>query len=58
MRTDCTDTATELGCSDAKSGGTDEMLDVPVTTGVPVTLFVDGFAPGEASAFTLTVSVM
>lgn len=58
VRTDCKDTATELGCSDASPGGTNETLDVPVTTGVPVTIFVDGFAPGEAGPFTLTVSVM
>jgi hypothetical protein len=58
VRSACADTATELGCSDASPGGTDETLDVPVTAGTPVTIFVDGFAPGEAGPFTLTVTVM
>ena len=58
VRSDCNSIATELGCSDASPGGTDETLDVPVTAGTPLTIFVDGFSPGEAGAFTLTVTVM
>jgi cysteine-rich repeat protein len=58
VRTDCADAATELGCIDSKGGGQDEMLDVAVTAGVPVTVFVDGFKPAQEGPFTLTLTLM
>jgi hypothetical protein len=58
VRTTCVDKTTELGCTDLQLGGDDEALDVPVTSGVPVTVFVDGYKPAEYSAFSLTATLM
>lgn len=59
VRTNCTDAATELDCADANLGGTDEVLDVPVTAGTPVTIIVDGYSSADdAGPFTLTLSLM
>lgn len=58
VRTSCLDKKTELGCADVNVGGTDETLDVPVKSGVAVTVFVDGYKPTEVGAFTLTATLM
>ena len=58
VRTSCLDRKTELGCADLNVGGVDETLDVPVKSGVAVTVFVDGFQPAEVGAFTLTATLM
>jgi hypothetical protein len=59
VRTDCLDGGTELGCADTMIGGADEVLDVAVTTGVPVFIFVDGYlSPMQAGPFTLTLTLM
>ena len=58
VRTSCLDRKTELGCADVNVGGTDETLDVPVKSGVAVTVFVDGYRPAEVGAFTLTATLM
>jgi hypothetical protein len=58
VRTSCLDKKTELGCADTNVGGIDETLDVPVKSGVAVTVFVDGFRPTEIGAFTLTATLM
>jgi hypothetical protein len=58
VRTSCLDKKTELGCADLNFGGTDETLDVPVKSGVAVTVFVDGFRPAEVGPFTLTATLM
>ncbi|MEP7120116.1 MAG: hypothetical protein ABJE95_04360 [Byssovorax sp.] len=58
VRTTCLDKTTELGCADVNIGGIDETLDVPVKSGVAVTVFVDGYRPSEVGAFTLTATLM
>lgn len=58
VRTSCLDKKTELGCADVNVGGTDETLDVPVKSGVAVTVFVDGYRPAEVGAFTLIATLM
>jgi hypothetical protein len=58
VRTSCLDQKTELGCADLNIGGVDETLDVPVKSGVAVTVFVDGYRPAEIGAFTLTATLM
>jgi hypothetical protein len=58
VRTACVDKATELGCADLVAGGSDETLDVAVTMGVPVTIFVDGYTPAQLGPFTLTATLM
>lgn len=58
VRTDCVDGASELACVDDQLGGATEVLLTPVTSGVPVTIFVDGYAPTEAGPFTMDVSVL
>jgi hypothetical protein len=52
-RSACDDPATELACADGFFGGTDEHLTVPAQTGVPITIFVDGYDSTEAGPFTL-----
>ncbi len=59
VRTTCDDAMTELGCADAVEGGIDEVLDVAVTAGTPVTIFVDGYVGADsAGPYTLTISEM
>lgn len=56
-RTDCLDVATQLGCSDVnfQAGMNDESLTIPVTNGVPVTIFVDAYqVAGGAFSIELT----
>jgi cysteine-rich repeat protein len=43
VRTTCADPATEVLCIDDELGGVDELLEVPVTAGVPVTIIVEPF---------------
>ena len=57
VMTDCADLLSELGCSDANAGGTNETLDVQVTGGAPVYIFVDGFLTADhAGPYTLSVA--
>lgn len=56
VRSSCGDRATELGCVDEQPGGKDESLTVPVTGGVPVSIFVDSYLPGKTGPFTLSMS--
>lgn len=58
VRTSCVDRGSELACVDDQVGGATEVLLTAVSAGVPVTLFVDGYAPTEAGPFTLDVSVL
>ena len=56
-RTDCVDQLTQVGCSDQgfQAGDNDESLTIPVTSGVPVTIFVDSWLdPGGAFSLALT----
>lgn len=58
-RSICANAATELGCKEAdpaKPSETTRDLSVPITAGVPVTLFVDGLSGGEGPA-TLRLTV-
>ena len=56
-RTDCLDVATQLGCSDVNfmAGMNDETLTIPVTMGVPVTIFVDAYQVA-GGAFSIELS--
>jgi cysteine-rich repeat protein len=56
VRSACGDIGAELGCVDAKPGGKDEHLRVPVVGGQPVAIFVDAYKSGAAGPFTLTTS--
>jgi len=56
VRTDCLNSASEIGCADVELGGTDETLTVPVTSGTPITIVVDAFGDGEEGPFTLTLT--
>lgn len=52
VRTTCGSSQTELACVD--DSVTAESLDVGVTSGVPVTVFVDGYSATDMGAYTLT----
>lgn len=56
-RTDCLDVGTQLGCSDVnfQAGANDETLTIPVTMGVPVTIFVDAYQVA-GGAFSIELS--
>jgi hypothetical protein len=57
IRTTCGDGATELSCTDAFNGGTDEVLTQPVEGGVPLTIVVDGYSfGGQAGPYVLNVA--
>jgi hypothetical protein len=57
VRTDCADQSTELGCIDAHSGGTNEVLELPIEGGQTVYIYVDGYLDaGYAGPFTLMAS--
>jgi cysteine-rich repeat protein len=56
VRTACTDAGTEMACQDNELGGTNEVLQVPVQGGQPLTIFVDSFEPGNEGPFTLGLS--
>ncbi len=56
VRSTCDDDKTELACIDSQIGGTDEVLDVPVTQGVGITIFVDGYTAAQLGPFTLLTS--
>lgn len=55
-RTECDDDslAAELDCADLPLGG--EELEVPVSDGEPIFIFVDSFTPTTSGAYTLVVS--
>ena len=55
LRTDCTDSETQLRCVDAQEGGTDELMRHAFMAGTtPHFLYVDGFAAGEEGPFSFT----
>ncbi|WP_437929775.1 hypothetical protein WMF37_11145 [Sorangium sp. So ce291] len=57
VRSSCLDAISELACEDRHSGGVDEVLELEVTGGVPLFVFVDGFwALTDAGPYTLDVS--
>ncbi|MCC6526874.1 MAG: hypothetical protein IT373_29765 [Polyangiaceae bacterium] len=56
VRGTCADSGTELGCADSQFGGTDETLDVAVTSGTAITIVVDAYSPGEEGPFVLTLA--
>jgi cysteine-rich repeat protein len=56
VRTNCTDSKTELGCADDSSGTAGSEVAVPVYQGAPVFVFVDGYG-GSGGDFTLDVEV-
>jgi hypothetical protein len=53
--TACGDASTLVGCMDDAYEGEQEVLLLPVSAGVPVFIYVDGYEAGDASAFTLDV---
>ncbi len=57
VRTDCADDSAtaQLACADSGFGGDDESVDVPVTGGTPIFIFVDSYVAATAGPFTLTV---
>jgi cysteine-rich repeat protein len=56
VRTACADAETEIACADTVHLGASGFLDVPVTGGVPLTIFVDGEKPGQQGTFTLALT--
>jgi cysteine-rich repeat protein len=57
VRDTCASEAAELGCIDFDFGdGVSETVMVDVQAGVGVTIFVDGFAAGEAGPYTLDLA--
>jgi cysteine-rich repeat protein len=56
VRSACGDSVSEIGCADQKPGGQDETLTVPVTGGVPVSIFVDSYKAGNTGPFTLSAA--
>jgi hypothetical protein len=57
VREDCDDKETTLECTNAAPAGGMEQIDIPVSAGVPVTIFVDGAGPMVTGAYTLTVTL-
>jgi hypothetical protein len=55
VRTKCDDATTEVDCLDDHLGGTDEVLTVPVTIGLPIAIIIDGYN-GAEGPFTLTLA--
>ena len=56
VRTTCNDPATEIGCADLQYGGLPEELQVDVTAGVPVYVYVGGFTQYDAGPYDLTIA--
>jgi len=57
VRTDCADEASEVGCTDAYAGGTNEVLDLPIEGGQTIYIYVDAWAiPEDAGPYTLTAT--
>lgn len=57
VRTACGDATSEVDCADFNEGGVDETLSIPVTGGVPLYIFVDGYdTPVEAGPFELMMT--
>jgi cysteine-rich repeat protein len=58
VRDACDDDTTEVSCVDIEVGGTDEVLDVQVTAGTPITIIVDGYSSfGDAGPYILTLAL-
>jgi hypothetical protein len=56
VRATCNNPNSEFACQDAQGGGLNEVGMVDVTAGVPITIIVDAFQPGEEGPFTLTIN--
>ncbi|XXX79805.1 hypothetical protein WMF30_13630 [Sorangium sp. So ce134] len=57
VRSSCLWASSELACVDAEGAGVDETLELEVTGGVPLFIFVDGFwSQADAGPYTLDVS--
>ena len=54
----CGDIATILGCMDEGGGNASENLQIPVSAGVPLYVYVDGYEAGDAGAFTLDIQTL
>jgi hypothetical protein len=54
----CGDPASVLACMDNGGNGTSEVLQVPVTAGVPLYVYVDGYEAADASAFMLDIQTV
>jgi hypothetical protein len=57
VRTACADKATEIACVDSAPGGSVETFMMPVQSGVPLTIIVDGAGANQAGMFTLGLKV-
>jgi hypothetical protein len=55
VETTCGDATTLIGCADSAFAGETETLSIPVTAGVPVFVYVDGYSDMDAGAFTIDV---
>lgn len=56
MRSDCTDQTSELACNDDAGDNRHSMLETELDPGTYY-VFMDGFASGNAGAFTMDVDV-
>jgi len=58
VRTSCTDPASEIGCTDQffPPNNMPEILTVPATAGVPLTIIVDGYIDAVGDVFTLNIA--
>jgi len=57
VRTDCADQSTELKCVDASTGGTNEVLELPIEGGQTIYIYVDGYWDvAHAGPFTLVAT--
>jgi cysteine-rich repeat protein len=57
VRTACSDRGTEILCADDEVGGVDEILAVPVTAAVDVTIIVEAFNVGGVGPYTMTLAL-
>jgi hypothetical protein len=58
VRADCTQPTSELGCRDDGVQGTGEILDVVVTAGNPISIFVDGYITTEFGPYILNLAML
>jgi len=58
VATACGDATTLIGCMDEGGSGAPESLNIPVTAGVPLYVYVDGSLGADASAFTLDIQTL
>ncbi len=56
-RTSCEDELSELDCTDLRFGGGEESIEVAVTAGEPIDIFVDSYTTSASGQFTLSIAV-